>query len=52
MICKNTKSILWYVKEVVFGDKNPDLFFLFIYLFIYLLHKINSFGLKNIRYVF
>ena len=32
-----------YLGKVVFGDKNLDLF---------LLHKIKSFGLKNIRFSF
>ena len=49
MIKKNDFDLSKYqicfvvLKKVVFGDKNPDLF---------LSHKIKSFGLKNIRFVF
>ena len=43
LIGQNTKSVLWYVEKMVFGDKNSDQC---------LFHKIKSFELKNIRYVF
>ena len=43
LIGQNTKSVLWYVEKMVFGDKNSDQC---------LFHNIKSFELKNIRYVF
>jgi len=43
LIRQNTKSVLWYVEKMVFGDKNSNLC---------LFHKIKSFELKNIRSVF